>query len=89
MSTAPCPYGVASLAACCGPYLDASVLPPTAKATMRSRCSAFATGNSAHLFRTWHPRTRPSGEKRIPPRPRRAASSSGHERGRGCGVGDR
>lgn len=28
---------------------------------MRSRYAAFATGNSDHLFRTWHPKTRPSG----------------------------
>lgn len=27
---------------------------------MRSRYSAFAVGNSDHLFRTWHPRTRPT-----------------------------
>lgn len=27
---------------------------------MRSRYSAFALGNDDHLFRTWHPRTRPS-----------------------------
>lgn len=26
---------------------------------MRSRYSAFVTGNVDHLFRTWHPRTRP------------------------------
>lgn len=26
---------------------------------MRSRYSAFCTGNSAHLLRTWHPRTVP------------------------------
>jgi len=26
---------------------------------MRSRYSAFAVGNADHLFRSWHPRTRP------------------------------
>jgi SEC-C motif-containing protein len=26
---------------------------------MRSRYSAFAVGDDAYLFRTWHPRTRP------------------------------
>lgn len=26
---------------------------------MRSRYSAFAVGDEDHLFRTWHPRTRP------------------------------
>lgn len=63
MSVAPCPCtsGLA-LSACCGPFLDASKLPPTALATMRSRYAAFATGNSDHLFRTWHPTTRPAGD---------------------------
>lgn len=28
---------------------------------MRSRYSAFALGLEDHLFRTWHPRTRPAG----------------------------
>lgn len=28
---------------------------------MRSRYAAFAVGDEDHLFRTWHPRTRPSG----------------------------
>ena len=28
---------------------------------MRSRFSAFATGDTAYLLRTWHPSTRPSG----------------------------
>ena len=28
---------------------------------MRSRYSAFATGDEDHIFRTWHPRTRPPG----------------------------
>lgn len=27
---------------------------------MRSRYSAFACGDAAYLFRTWHPRTRPA-----------------------------
>ena len=26
---------------------------------MRSRYTAFAVGDADHLFRTWHPRTRP------------------------------
>ena len=28
---------------------------------MRSRYAAFATGNEDHIFRSWHPRTRPPG----------------------------
>jgi SEC-C motif-containing protein len=31
----------------------------TAEELMRSRYTAFATGDAGHLFRTWHPRTRP------------------------------
>lgn len=27
---------------------------------MRSRYSAYARGDSDHIFRTWHPRTRPA-----------------------------
>lgn len=27
---------------------------------MRSRYAAFAVGDAAYLFRTWHPRTRPA-----------------------------
>ena len=27
---------------------------------MRSRYTAFSTGHSEHLFRTWHPRARPA-----------------------------
>lgn len=46
-------YGV-----CCGPLHDG--LPAeTAEALMRSRYSAYAIGHLDHVFRTWHPRTRP------------------------------
>jgi SEC-C motif-containing protein len=31
----------------------------TAEELMRSRYAAFALGDEAYLFRTWHPRTRP------------------------------
>ncbi len=50
----------ASVAQCCGPALNAERWPRTAEALMRSRYSAFATGNTDHLFRTWHPRHRPA-----------------------------
>ncbi len=33
---------------------------------MRSRYTAFAVGDPAHLFRTWHPRSRPA-EVDLPP----------------------
>lgn len=53
-----CPCGGATLAACCGPFLDGHPA-PTAEQVMRSRYSAYALRNENHLFRTWHPRTRP------------------------------
>ncbi|WP_068468897.1 YchJ family protein [Kocuria varians] len=62
MSVCPCggvPAG-ASLAECCGPALANEAWPETAEALMRSRYTAFATGSEDHLFRTWHPRTRPA-----------------------------
>ena len=62
MSVCPCggdPTG-ASLAECCGPALTNEAWSETAEALMRSRYTAFATGAEDHLFRTWHPRTRPA-----------------------------
>jgi SEC-C motif-containing protein len=44
---------------CCGPLLDNRVEAATAEQLMRSRYSAYATGRLDHLYRTWHPRTRP------------------------------
>ncbi len=55
----PCPCGSGSaFDRCCGPYLGGAPA-PTAVALMRSRYTAFALGDEDHLFRTWHPRTRP------------------------------
>lgn len=57
---APCPCGSgATYALCCGPLLDGAPA-PTAEALMRSRYTAYALRNEDHLFRTWHPRTRPA-----------------------------
>ena len=64
MNDCPCGSG-RTLAHCCGPYLDGEPA-PTAEALMRSRYSAFATGNEDHLFRTWHPRTRPEPPYAVP-----------------------
>ena len=44
---------------CCGPILAGERPAPTAEALMRSRFSAFATGDRDHLLHSWHPRTRP------------------------------
>jgi len=54
----PCGSGEA-FATCCGPLL-AGQPAPTAERLMRSRYTALATGDAAHLNRTWHPRTRPA-----------------------------
>ncbi|QWW19589.1 SecC motif protein [Schaalia sp. 19OD2882] len=58
MTRCPCSSG-RDLNHCCGPYLDGFPA-PTAEALMRSRYSAFVLANEDHLFRTWHPRTRPT-----------------------------
>ncbi|MGZ4467890.1 MAG: YchJ family protein [Nocardioidaceae bacterium] len=57
-SACPCGSGTA-YGGCCGPLHDGGAA-PTAEALMRSRYSAFAIGHVDHLFRTWHPRTRPA-----------------------------
>lgn len=64
---APCPcFSGDSYDACCGRfhtgYLatgDAFHWPGTAEALMRSRYSAFVTGEADYLLATWHPDTRP------------------------------
>ncbi len=53
----PCASG-GSFGACCGPVLEGTAA-PTAQALMRSRYTAYAVGDPDHLFRSWHPRTRP------------------------------
>jgi SEC-C motif-containing protein len=54
----PCGSGTA-YALCCGPALAGERDAATAEELMRSRYTAFATGDVDHLVRTWHPRTRP------------------------------
>ena len=55
----PCGSGL-PVAECCGPLLDGSRTAATAEQLMRSRYTAFALGDVAHLRATWHPRTRPT-----------------------------
>ncbi|WP_276807144.1 YchJ family protein [Mycobacterium nebraskense] len=56
-----CPCGSDnSYRACCGPLHDGELQARSAEELMRSRYSAFAYGDAAYLFRTWHPRTRPA-----------------------------
>lgn len=61
-----CPCGTGRvLARCCGPVLAGGAA-PTAEALMRSRYTAFAVGDVAHLARSWHPDTRPSSIRLVP-----------------------
>ncbi len=62
--TCPCGSGDA-YRACCGPVHDGAPA-ETAERLMRSRYTAFVLGNVDHLFRTWHPRTRPD-DLSLPP----------------------
>ena len=59
--TCPCgglPEG-ASYDECCGPLLARQRHAETPEELMRSRYTAFVVGDGDHLFRTWHPSTRP------------------------------
>jgi SEC-C motif-containing protein len=56
-----CPCGTRrTYAACCAAYVDDGLPAPTAEALMRSRYTAYALRRPDHLFRTWHPATRPA-----------------------------
>lgn len=57
-SDCPCGTG-ATYDACCGPLLANVSQASSPEQLMRSRYTAFARGDVDHLFRTWHPRTRP------------------------------
>ncbi|RNL65306.1 hypothetical protein EFK50_04935 [Nocardioides marmoriginsengisoli] len=54
----PCGSG-AGYAACCGPLHRNERQAATPEELMRSRYSAYVVGAWDHLFRSWHPRTRP------------------------------
>ncbi len=57
---ARCPCGTGlTFGACCGKY-HAGAPAPTAETLMRSRFSAFVTGDVDYLLRTWDPDTRPA-----------------------------
>lgn len=56
----PCPCGSgATFGRCCGPLHTGRVAAPTAESLMRSRFTAYVTGDQRYLERTWHPRTLP------------------------------
>lgn len=54
-----CPCGGGRFRACCGPFVDDGLPARTAEELMRSRYTAFVLERPEHLWRTWHPRTRP------------------------------
>lgn len=55
-----CPCGsAATYDACCGRLHRQAAQAGTAEELMRSRYAAYAVGDLDHVFRTWHPRTRP------------------------------
>lgn len=56
-----CPCGSGSpYASCCQPLHRGVRRAGTAVELMRSRYAAYAVGDLDHVFRTWHPRTRPT-----------------------------
>ncbi len=65
MTGCPCGSG-AELDRCCGPIVAGEKAAPTAERLMRSRFTAFALGDEAHLLRSWHPRTRPAEVRFVP-----------------------
>jgi SEC-C motif-containing protein len=57
----PCPCGSGpSYDECCGPLHRGERQAATAEELMRSRYAAYVVGEPDHVFRTWHPRTRPA-----------------------------
>jgi SEC-C motif-containing protein len=59
VAAAPCPCGSGNaFDGCCGAALR-GIAPPTAEGLMRSRYTAFATGDADYVRDTWHPGTRP------------------------------
>ena len=60
MTAAACPCGAGPpYGDCCGRWHRSPAGAPTAEQLMRSRFTAFATGDAGYLLRTWHPDTRP------------------------------
>lgn len=64
--TAACPCGSgARFGECCAPILSGAAA-ANPERLMRSRYTAFAVGDEAHLLASWHPGTRP---ERVEPDP--------------------
>jgi SEC-C motif-containing protein len=64
MTPAVCPCGTGqAFADCCGRYLTGRAQPATPEQLMRSRYSAFCTGNIDYLIATHHPTQRGDQER--------------------------
>jgi SEC-C motif-containing protein len=65
--TRACPCGSGeTYDACCGPIVRNERPADTAEELMRSRYSAYALDDVDHVFRTWHPATRPDDLAQLP-----------------------
>ena len=51
---------------CCGPVVRNERPADTAEELMRSRYTAYALGDVDHVFRSWHPATRPDELDQLP-----------------------
>ena len=60
MQPRACPCGSTSYDECCGPLHRGERQADSPEQLMRSRYSAYALGEPDYVWRTWHPRTRPS-----------------------------
>ena len=63
--TCPCGSGE-SYEDCCGPIVRNERPADTAEELMRSRYTAYVLGDVDHLFRSWHPSTRPDDLLQLP-----------------------
>jgi SEC-C motif-containing protein len=61
----PCGSG-ATYDACCAPVVRNERPADTAEELMRSRYTAYVLGDVDHLFRSWHPATRPDELAELP-----------------------
>ncbi len=58
-SKCPCRSGL-KYRKCCGQYLKQGSIPLTAETLMRSRYTAYVSGNEEYLLNSWHNSTRPT-----------------------------
>jgi SEC-C motif-containing protein len=65
--TGDCPCGSGEPNdACCGPIVRNERPADTVEELMRSRYTAYVLGDVDHVFRSWHPATRPDGLDQLP-----------------------